>query len=40
VECTVTDNGTGIDADFLGKIFDKSETDSGDTEGKGLALRL
>ena len=40
VECTVTDNGTGIDADFLGKIFEKGETDSGDTEGKGLGLAI
>jgi two-component system phosphate regulon sensor histidine kinase PhoR len=40
VECTVTDNGRGIDADFLGKIFEKGETDSGDTEGKGLGLAI
>jgi len=38
VECTVTDNGTGIDPDFLGKIFEKGE--SGDTEGKGLGLAI
>jgi signal transduction histidine kinase len=40
VECTVTDNGTGIDADFIGKIFDKGETDDGDTEGRGLGLAI
>ena len=40
VECTVSDNGRGIDADFLGKIFEKGETDSGDTEGKGLGLAI
>jgi len=40
VECTVTDNGTGIDADFLRKIFEKGETDGGETEGKGLGLAI
>jgi signal transduction histidine kinase len=40
VECTVTDNGTGIDADFIGKIFDKGETDDGDSEGRGLGLSI
>lgn len=40
VECSVTDNGTGIAADFLGKIFEKGETDGGETEGKGLGLAI
>jgi signal transduction histidine kinase len=40
VECTVTDNGTGIDEDYIGKIFEKGETDSSDTEGKGLGLAI
>ncbi len=40
VECTVADNGTGIDADFLGKVFEKGETEGGDTEGKGLGLAI
>jgi two-component system, OmpR family, phosphate regulon sensor histidine kinase PhoR len=40
VECTITDNGTGIDADFIGKIFDKGETEGGDADGKGLGLAI
>ena len=40
VECTVTDNGTGIDADFIGKIFEKGQTEGGDSEGKGLGLAI
>jgi two-component system phosphate regulon sensor histidine kinase PhoR len=40
VECSVTDNGTGIGADFLGKVFDKGETADGDKEGKGLGLAI
>jgi two-component system phosphate regulon sensor histidine kinase PhoR len=40
VECTVTDNGTGIDTSFIGKIFEKGETEGGDTEGKGLGLAI
>jgi len=40
VECTVADNGTGIREDFLGKIFEKGETDSADAEGKGLGLAI
>src|SRR5688572_11128563 len=33
VECTVADNGSGIDPEFLGRIFEKGETDDGDTDG-------
>jgi two-component system phosphate regulon sensor histidine kinase PhoR len=40
VECTVTDNGTGIDPEFLSRIFDKGETEDGDAEGKGLGLAI
>jgi signal transduction histidine kinase len=40
VECTVTDNGTGIDPAYLGRIFEKGETDDGDTDGKGLGLAI
>ena len=40
VECTVADNGTGIREDFLGKIFEKGETEEGDNEGKGLGLAI
>jgi signal transduction histidine kinase len=40
VECTVTDNGTGISADFLDRVFDKGETDSADNAGKGLGLAI
>jgi signal transduction histidine kinase len=40
VECTVADNGSGIHEGFLGKIFDKGETDDGDKEGKGLGLAI
>jgi two-component system, OmpR family, phosphate regulon sensor histidine kinase PhoR len=40
VECSITDNGTGIAADFLGKVFEKGETDDGETDGKGLGLAI
>jgi signal transduction histidine kinase len=40
VECTVTDNGSGIREEFLDKIFDKGETESGDSDGKGLGLAI
>ena len=33
VECTVSDNGAGISADFLGRIFEKGETDDADNSG-------
>jgi two-component system phosphate regulon sensor histidine kinase PhoR len=40
VECTVSDNGTGIAAEFLGRIFEKGETDSADNTGIGLGLAI
>jgi signal transduction histidine kinase len=40
VECTVTDNGSGIRTEFLDRIFDKGETESGDGDGKGLGLAI
>jgi two-component system, OmpR family, phosphate regulon sensor histidine kinase PhoR len=40
VECTVTDNGAGIDPQFLGRIFEKGETEGNDTDGKGLGLAI
>ena len=40
VECTVTDSGGGIAPDFLDKIFEKGESDGGDSEGKGLGLAI
>jgi two-component system phosphate regulon sensor histidine kinase PhoR len=40
VECWVMDTGTGISAEMLEKVFDKSETDSQMDEGSGLGLGL
>ena len=40
VECWVKDNGEGIPADVLEKVFDKSETDPQKDEGSGLGLGL
>jgi two-component system, OmpR family, phosphate regulon sensor histidine kinase PhoR len=40
VECSVADNGTGISADFIGKVFEKGETEGGETEGRGLGLAI
>jgi signal transduction histidine kinase len=40
VECTVTDNGTGIDSAFVSSVFEKGESDGGDAEGKGLGLAI
>jgi two-component system, OmpR family, phosphate regulon sensor histidine kinase PhoR len=40
VECTVTDNGTGIREDFLAKIFEKGETADSDKDGRGLGLSI
>ena len=40
VECTVSDNGTGIPEQLIGRVFDKGETDS-DSEGHvGLGLAI
>jgi len=40
VECWVSDNGAGIPADFLRKVFDKGETDSVNVGGTGLGLAI
>jgi two-component system phosphate regulon sensor histidine kinase PhoR len=40
VECWVTDNGAGIPADLLEKIFDKGQTDPQNPGGAGLGLAI
>jgi two-component system phosphate regulon sensor histidine kinase PhoR len=40
VECTVTDDGTGIREEFLDRIFEKGETEDGEADGKGLGLAI
>ncbi|MBC8026074.1 MAG: HAMP domain-containing histidine kinase [Steroidobacteraceae bacterium] len=40
VECKVSDNGTGITAEFQQRIFEKGETDSVDSSGMGLGLAI
>lgn len=40
VECWVSDNGAGIPADLLGKVFDKGETDPENPDGTGLGLAI
>jgi len=40
VECTVMDNGTGIPAEFVERIFEKGETDSENGGGTGLGLAI
>jgi two-component system, OmpR family, phosphate regulon sensor histidine kinase PhoR len=40
VECTVTDNGTGVPAGFVDRIFEKGETDSESEGGTGLGLAI
>ena len=40
VECWVRDNGAGIPKEFLGRIFEKGETDSVDNGGTGLGLAI
>jgi two-component system, OmpR family, phosphate regulon sensor histidine kinase PhoR len=40
VECAVSDNGAGISAEFLARIFEKGETDSADNTGMGLGLAI
>jgi two-component system phosphate regulon sensor histidine kinase PhoR len=40
VECWVADNGAGIPADLLDKVFDKGETDPEHAGGAGLGLAI
>lgn len=40
VECWVNDNGTGIPAELLEKVFDKGATDPQNEEGAGTGLGL
>ncbi len=40
VECTVVDNGCGIPAELMPKVFDKGETDSENGGGMGLGLAI
>jgi signal transduction histidine kinase len=40
IECWVSDNGTGIPADRLEKVFDKLETDPDKKSGMGLGLAI
>ncbi|MGI8980625.1 MAG: sensor histidine kinase [Pirellulaceae bacterium] len=40
VECWVSDNGTGIPAELLEKVFDKGETDPANAGGTGLGLAI
>jgi two-component system phosphate regulon sensor histidine kinase PhoR len=40
VECSVRDNGAGIAEDFIGKVFDKLETDPLKKGGIGLGLAI
>lgn len=40
VECRVSDNGAGIPAELLGKVFEKLETDPERKDGMGLGLAI
>jgi signal transduction histidine kinase len=40
VECWISDNGAGISKEFLGKIFDKGESDPAIEGGAGLGLSI
>jgi len=40
VECWVSDNGAGIPADFMDKVFEKGQTDRADSGGTGLGLAI
>ncbi len=40
VECWVSDNGTGISAELLEKVFEKGETDPVNEGGMGLGLAI
>lgn len=40
IECEVRDNGAGIPAEFLERVFEKGETDPNSTGGTGLGLAI
>lgn len=40
IECEVRDNGAGIPAELLERVFDKGETDPNSTGGTGLGLAI
>jgi two-component system phosphate regulon sensor histidine kinase PhoR len=40
IECSVSDNGSGISPDLIGKVFDKGESGPEDTDGTGLGLAI
>lgn len=40
IECWVSDNGSGIAAELLGKVFEKGETDPETSDGMGLGLAI
>ena len=40
IECWVEDNGAGIPAELIEKVFDKGETDPASTGGTGLGLAI
>jgi two-component system phosphate regulon sensor histidine kinase PhoR len=40
IECSVSDNGAGISADIIEKVFDKTETDAKNQGGHGLGLAI
>ncbi len=40
VECWVSDNGAGIPAELVGKVFDKGESDPATPDGNGLGLAI
>jgi two-component system phosphate regulon sensor histidine kinase PhoR len=40
VECWVKDNGTGIDPETIGQVFDAGQSDPRSEDGKGLGLAI
>ncbi|WP_202921797.1 sensor histidine kinase [Anatilimnocola aggregata] len=40
IECSVTDNGTGIPPELIDKVFEKGETDPHNVGGLGLGLAI
>ncbi len=40
IECWVSDNGAGIPAELIGKVFDKGESDPATSDGSGLGLAI